>query len=57
MGYGYGVAHTPKDEMEFWSQCKVNSKDEDASQRSKDDRCSTVMHSLCFELNVPVKQF
>ena len=31
---------------------KVISKDENASRKSKDERCSIVVHSLCFELNL-----
>ena len=31
---------------------KVFSKDEDASRKSKDEKCSIVVHLFCFELNL-----
>ena len=31
---------------------KVFSKDEDASRKSKDGKCSIVVHLFCFELNL-----
>ena len=31
---------------------KVISKDENASRKSKDGKCSIVVHSFCFELNL-----
>ena len=31
---------------------KVISKDENASRKSKDEKCSIVVHSFCFELNL-----